>query len=89
MLFCQSQFYHTGKMDSTEENNNMALVAGQQENGLMDQSDDDSKPRHQTGYNKLYMEMLREIYAYCILEETVSGMHLAQGKPHHAYQMNV
>ena len=76
-------------MESTEENNNKALVADPQENGFIDHPESDPFALPETGRNKIFLQLMLEDYAYCVAEDTVSGMHLAQGKPHHAYQMNV
>ena len=67
-------------MDSTEENNNK-MSAGTQEFGPFDHSEN--------GSNDFVMQAFLDDYAYCVTEDTVEGMHLAIGKPHHAYQMNV
>jgi len=76
-------------MESTEKNNNKALVADMQQDGQIDQLENEPMVQPENGYNKLFLQMMLEDYAYCVAEDTVSGMHLAQGKPHHAYQMNV
>jgi len=68
-------------MESTEEKNIKKLSAEIDENGHY--------VKNARGRNKLIMKMMIDEYSYSITEDTVSGMHLAQGKPHHAYQMNV
>ena len=68
-------------MDSTEENNNKKSSVETNENGPFKQKE--------SGNNKIVMQAFLEDYAYCITEDTVDGMHHAQGKPHHAYQMNI
>jgi hypothetical protein len=87
--FCQSQFYSEVKMDSTEENNNKALSADMLQDGQTDYPECEPMGPQETGHNELVMQAYRESYAYCVTEETVSGMHLAQGKPRQADQMNV
>jgi len=68
-------------MDSTEENNNKVLPAEIQESGPIDHPEN--------GHNEFVMQAFLDDYAYCVTEDTVEGMHLAIGKPHHAYQMNI
>ena len=76
-------------MESTEGNNNKKLSADMQQDGQIDQLENDPMDQPETGRNKLYLQMMLEDYAYCVAEDTVTGMHMAQGKPHHADQMNV
>jgi len=76
-------------MESTEENNNKALTADTQQEGQIDQLENELMVPHERGRNKLFLQMMLENYAYCVAEDTVSGMHLALGKPHHAYQLNI
>ena len=68
-------------MESTEEKNNKKLSTEIEKSGRNDQ--------HEIGFYELIMEMMIEDYSYCVTEDTVTGMHLAQGKPHHSSQMNV
>ena len=68
-------------MESTEENISKKLIAELKRTGQFD--------KVVRGHNKLVMKIMIDEYSYCITEDTVSGMHLALGKPHHAYQMNV
>ena len=60
-------------MVSKEEHNNKDLLAEVQE----------------SGHNRIVLKMLIEIYAYCITDDTVDGMHLAPGKPCFDAQLNV
>ena len=76
-------------MESTVENNNMVLPAEKQEYSKINQSESCLEPLTETGSNQIYLEMMREIYAYCVTEDIVTGMHMALGKPHHATQMNI
>jgi hypothetical protein len=62
-----------GKMDSKEEHSNKELSTGLEENG----------------HNDCVRQVLLDDFHYYVSDDIVEGMHLALGKTHHAYQMNV